>query len=124
MTGGISEGRGTLGKLVNDPAAYDRLNASLANLQEMTRRINAGEGSLGRLLKDDALAKSLTRRRPTSRASPGGSNRNDNTMGKLLTEKELYDRFNSVMARMDKLAADIQNAEGLARPAAARQAVV
>ncbi len=36
------------------------LNASLADLQEMTRRINAGEGSLGRLLKDDALAKSLT----------------------------------------------------------------
>ena len=45
---------------INDPAAYDRLNASLADLQAITKRINAGEGSLGRLLKDDALAKSLT----------------------------------------------------------------
>ena len=38
--------------------------------------------------------------------------RNDNTLGKLLTEKELYDRFNSVAARIDTLVADIQKAEG------------
>ena len=53
-------GQGTLGLLINDPAAYRRANAALANLQEMTRRINAGEGSLGKLLKDEQLAKSLT----------------------------------------------------------------
>ena len=62
----------------------------------MTRRINAGEGSLGRFLKDDALAKSLTGASANLEDVTGRLQRNDNTMGKLLTEKELYDRFNSV----------------------------
>ena len=44
VTDSINRGRGTLGKLTNDPKAYDQLNAAIANLQEMTRRINAGEG--------------------------------------------------------------------------------
>ena len=33
-------------------------------------------------------------------------------MGKLLTEKELYDRFNSVAARIDALVSDIQKSDG------------
>ncbi len=59
--------------------AYERLNASLANLQEMTQRINAGEGSLGRFLKDDALAKSPDRDVGEPRTVTGRLNRNDNT---------------------------------------------
>ena len=65
----------------------------------MTRRINAGEGSLGRLLKDDALAKSLTATSGNLEDITGRLKRNDNTLGKLLTEKELYDRFNSLATR-------------------------
>jgi phospholipid/cholesterol/gamma-HCH transport system substrate-binding protein len=42
----------------------------------------------------------------------GRLRRNDNTMGKLLTEKELYDRFNSVAGRVDALVSDIQKSDG------------
>jgi phospholipid/cholesterol/gamma-HCH transport system substrate-binding protein len=42
----------------------------------------------------------------------GRLRRNDNTMGKLLTEKELYDRFNSVAGRVDALVNDIQKSDG------------
>ena len=65
----------------------------------MTDRINAGEGSLGQLLKDDALAKSLTVDAGNLDQVTGRLKRGDNTAGKLLTEKELYDRFNSLAAQ-------------------------
>ena len=54
------QGKGTIGRLINDPKIANSLKASLKNIEEMTRRINAGEGSLGKLLNDDAFAKSLT----------------------------------------------------------------
>ena len=60
VTDGISKGRGTLGRLMNDPAAAKSLEASLDNLEAVTARIRAGEGSIGKLLNDDALSQSLT----------------------------------------------------------------
>ncbi len=108
----LRDGRGTIRPPDQGPGGYERLNASLGNLQEMTRRINAGEGSLGRLLKDDALAKSLTGASANLEDVTGRLKRNDNTLGKLLTEKELYDRFNSLADRVDALVGDIQKAEG------------
>ena len=38
-------------RLVTDPKAADALEASLKNIEEMTRQLNAGEGSLGKLLQ-------------------------------------------------------------------------
>ena len=82
--------------LIRDPAAYTRLNAALAYLQDSLKRINAGEGSLGKLLKDDALAKTLTSASANFDQVTAQLTRNDNTMGQLLTERELYDQFNSL----------------------------
>jgi hypothetical protein len=74
-------------------------------------------------LKDDALAKSLTSASANFDQASSRLNRGDNTVGRLLTEKELYDRFNSVAGRVDALMADLQKAEGT-WPTAAQQAVI
>ena len=98
--------------LADDPVAYERLNTSLQNLQEMTRRINAGEGSLGRLVNDDALVKSLTSATGNLDQITAGLRKGDGTAGKLLTDKELYDRFNSLAARIDTLAGNLNSGQG------------
>ncbi len=40
--------------------------------------------------------------------------RGEGTAGKLLTERELYDRFNSLAGRIEKLAANLEKGEGSA----------
>ena len=60
MARSVRQGRGTVGKLLNDPQTANALEASLKNVEDVTRRINAGEGSLGKLLKDEAFSQSLT----------------------------------------------------------------
>jgi len=42
----------------------------------------------------------------------GRLTRGEGTIGKLLTEKELYDRLNSMSDRFDKVAASLQQREG------------
>ncbi len=66
------QGRGTLGRLVNDPTAAKALEASLQNLEAVTARIESGEGSLGQLLARRRAGKiGDLRRRRTSTAITG-----------------------------------------------------
>ena len=75
ITGKINAGQGTMGKLLNDDALYNdardvvnelkaavkdrglirNVEASMANLNEITEKINHGEGTLGLLVNDESL---------------------------------------------------------------------
>ena len=52
---GVQNGQGTLGKLLTDETAYNRLNAGLGHLDEMITSVQAGKGTLGQLVASDAL---------------------------------------------------------------------
>ena len=60
MADRLKAGQGTVGKLVNDPAVWNSLKASLENLQAATAKLNSEQGALGRVLNDEAMGKSLT----------------------------------------------------------------
>jgi phospholipid/cholesterol/gamma-HCH transport system substrate-binding protein len=55
----IDEGRGTLGRLVNDKTTLDQVDTAIGNFGEIAAKINSGEGTLGRLVTDDALVTKL-----------------------------------------------------------------
>ena len=59
VTGYLKDGKGTLGALAKDPAAYNELKAALEQLHAVTQKANTGQGALGRLLNDEELARSL-----------------------------------------------------------------
>ena len=63
-----NRGEGTLGRIVNDEALYNSLDATVAEtkltmtkLQTTIEKINRGDGTAGRLLNDPALYDSLNR---------------------------------------------------------------
>ena len=111
----LRNGRGTLGKLTNDDAAYDALEASLENLQGMTTRINNGEGSLGQpaerrrvcQLADSSTTKNLD-------GITARLNRGEGTAGKLLTDDALYKRIDALTGRLDELIEKLERRQGTA----------
>jgi phospholipid/cholesterol/gamma-HCH transport system substrate-binding protein len=55
-----SQDTGELKKSVGSVrSSMDKLDASLANVREITEKINRGEGTVGRLVNDDKLARNL-----------------------------------------------------------------
>jgi len=55
-----SQDTGELKKSVgNVRSSMEKLDASLANVREITEKINSGQGTIGRLVNDDKLAKNL-----------------------------------------------------------------
>ena len=100
----IAEGRGSLGKLVKDPALYDEAKESLASVREsfdtinlVAQRLARGEGTLGKLLTDDGLytqaeqaIASLHETAGTFEEVSAGLRDGEGTLGKLLTDESLY----------------------------------
>jgi phospholipid/cholesterol/gamma-HCH transport system substrate-binding protein len=57
----LNAGKGTAGKLLKDEAAYQRLEAVLAKLNNTMDRLNSGQGTLGQLIVNPALYNSIER---------------------------------------------------------------
>lgn len=53
MINAVGEGRGTLGKLLNDDTIYNNMTEVSSELRKMVARIDRGEGTLGKLLAED-----------------------------------------------------------------------
>lgn len=62
----LERGEGTIGKLINDDEAYNKLNASLDDLgkslksvEAITQKVERGEGTIGKLFADDKAYENL-----------------------------------------------------------------
>jgi phospholipid/cholesterol/gamma-HCH transport system substrate-binding protein len=57
IMGGITNGQGTLGKLVTDETLYNSTTASMTNLNQILLKINQGQGTVGKLVNDQEFYK-------------------------------------------------------------------
>ncbi|MEW6051548.1 MAG: MlaD family protein [Candidatus Zixiibacteriota bacterium] len=60
LTSQVTEGKGSVGKLMDDPALYDRLASTSARLDSITAKINSRAGNMGLLVNDTALYNEVT----------------------------------------------------------------
>jgi phospholipid/cholesterol/gamma-HCH transport system substrate-binding protein len=51
----VEDGKGTLGKLVNDDSLYNDAKETVASLKTVSADIEQGKGTLGKLVNDDSL---------------------------------------------------------------------
>jgi phospholipid/cholesterol/gamma-HCH transport system substrate-binding protein len=105
-------GKGSLGKLIYDPTLYNRLSATVADLQVMVEQISKGQGSLGALInRNDAYDKFLATLDKLNgviddvQAGKG-------TAGKLLKDPELYNNANDTMANIKRVSESINAGKG------------
>lgn len=60
IVGEIEGGKGSLGKFIVNPEFYDRLVATVAQVQKIAEAVGSGRGTVGRLLYDETLYKRAT----------------------------------------------------------------
>ena len=115
----ITEGKGTLGKILNDTSIYDRLDATAAEATALVKDARTGNGTIGRLMSDDDLYRSV-------RASidklditiekfdtiVDKVNQGNGTIPKLLNDPAIANRTEEVLARFASIAERIERGEG------------
>jgi len=108
----VNSGRGTVGKLINDPALAQKFVTVASNLQTITGAIAQGKGSAGKLVMDDTLyqhANSAVQKldQITTDLSEGKG-----SAGKLLKDESLYNNLNATLASTRELVGQINEGKG------------
>jgi phospholipid/cholesterol/gamma-HCH transport system substrate-binding protein len=119
----ISQGQGTMGKLIYDESLYNSTLASVTNLQDIgadikvaladTRKVvdqvsgvvdqvNAGQGTVGLLLKDEALYRETTASMVNLREILQKINKGEGSVGKLINDQEFYKNARMSLQKLDK----------------------
>jgi phospholipid/cholesterol/gamma-HCH transport system substrate-binding protein len=112
----VSEGKGTIGKLIYDETLYNSALASVTNLQDVAADIkltiadarkvvdqaNSGQGTLGKLLKDEALYNETTASMTNLREILQKINQGQGSVGKLVNDQEFYKNAKLTLQKLDK----------------------
>lgn len=121
ITEKINEGRGTLGRFVNDEAFYNNLNATVRDTQAVIRDVRTGQGSAARFINDPALYNNLNTVSESLQTIATDLRAGRGTAGKLLTDEALYtdaratiSRFNRSVEEINTVVADIRAGRGTA----------
>jgi phospholipid/cholesterol/gamma-HCH transport system substrate-binding protein len=108
----IQNGKGSVGKLINDPELYDRANATVNQLQRLMNQMSSGRGSIGKLFYSDELYTKIDDSVTKLNKIVDEVNQGQGTAGKLLKDPALYNNMNQTVAKLNSLMADIDAGHG------------
>jgi len=116
ITAKIRDGDGTIGRLVNDPGAYDELVGALAEFKKASTQaatfiaeaqgvideVKTGKGTLGTLIYDEKTGEDIKATAANLRSLSDKLNSGEGTFGKLLTDDTLYRDVQGLMKKADR----------------------
>ncbi len=113
MINAVSEGQGTLGKLLNDDSIYNDFVEISQDVKLIVKGVEAGEGTIGKLLKDEAVYTNasvvIANLREISERLESG----EGTLGKLMAKDgEVYADISTSIASVRSIAESINAGEG------------
>ncbi len=108
----IGTGKGSIGKLINDPQLYDKAVGTVGQLQDLINEIGNGKGSIGKLFTDDTLYtranEAIGRLDDVTRQIDSGQG----SIGKLIKDPSLYNNLEQSTDNLNKLLADVNAGRG------------
>ncbi len=113
MINAVSEGKGTLGKLLNDDTIYNDMVAITEDVKSIVRQVEAGEGTVGKLLKDDSVYDNADALMANLREISERLEAGEGTLGKLMSEDDaVYEDLGASLASVRSIAESINAGEG------------
>ena len=112
----ISQGKGTLGKLIKDEALYNTALSTISNLQDtaaeikatvadarkIVDQVNSGQGTVGKLIKEDTLYRETTESMTNLKEILQKINQGKGTVGKIINDEEFYRNAKLTLQKLDQ----------------------
>lgn len=112
IVGFIQSGQGSIGKVIYDPALFDRANDMLNQMQHIVSQANSQQGSIGKLLNSDELYNKANTAVDNLNKVIDEINQGKGTAGKFIKDPALYDNANQTLAKANQLITDINAGKG------------
>ena len=115
----VNQGKGTLGKILNDTSIYDKLDATAAEATALVKDARKGNGTVGRLMSDDELYRSVKTSIDRLQSTMNKVdiivdklNRSDGTLGKFLNDPSLYNKADQLVTKFGTITDRLERGEG------------
>jgi len=108
----LNSGKGSIGKLIQDPELYNRANEAVQQIQKLVDEISSGKGSIGKLITDDTLYDRANETVGRLQHIADDLDSGKGTAGKLLKDETLYNNLNKSVASARALLDDINAGKG------------
>ena len=108
----IEKGKGTVSRLLQDPALYDNLQGTLGELKTLVEKAEGGKGTMGRLLNEDSLYRDLSSSAKDIKLFAGALKDSEGTLSKLIDDPSLYERFQKASESLDTFTQRLASSRG------------
>ncbi len=109
----VESGRGSLGKIINDPTMYNKATGVLNQIQTLLNDVSAGKGSIGKLLTDETMANKLIDAVDKLDRIMDETQSGKNNLGKILKDESLYNNLHQTVAKANQFMDDVNAGKGL-----------
>ncbi len=108
----VESGQGSIGHLIYDQSLYNRLNATLIEIQNMTNEISSGQGTIGKLIVSDELYQKANASVDKLNSIIEQINAGQGSVGKFIKDPSLYNNANETVANLNKLTTEMNQGKG------------
>ncbi len=99
----ISRGEGTIGKMVNDPTIYFKLEEILSLSRRLAGKIESGEGTITELFNDPEIYKNLDGLLVSVNSLTDSLQKGKGSLGKMLRDTTLYADLTRLAGRLSSI---------------------
>ena len=108
----IQSGQGSIGKVIYDPALFNRANDMLSQMQAIVGQLNSTQGTIGKLINSNELYDKANASIDNLNKIIDEVNNGNGTIGKFLKDPALYDNANKAVTQTNQLLGDINAGKG------------
>ncbi len=103
ITDSIADGKGAVGRLINDSKTGNSLEKVLNNINTVAEAINQKKGTLGKMAYDSSLYNNLNELTGNINSITDSVKSGKGSLGKLFVNDSLYNNVNSLTTRLNHL---------------------
>jgi phospholipid/cholesterol/gamma-HCH transport system substrate-binding protein len=108
----LNSGKGSIGKLINDPSLYNKALNTLNQLQTLVNDVGNGKGSLGKLIADDTLYNRANDAVAHLQHMSAEMDSGQGTLGKFIKDPTLYNDLEKSTKNLNEMLAQINSGKG------------
>ena len=108
----VRNGRGSLGKFMIDPTAYNHLNSTLESVNAMMKDVQAGKGTLGKLVTQDEMYNRVDSVAGRVDGILEAVQNQQGTLGKLVYDSGIHNSARRLIDNSNALLGDVRAGKG------------
>ncbi len=112
ITNQITEGKGSIGKLLYDESFYNRMNQTLGSMQTMVNNLQNGKGTIGKFLVDPTFYNKTVATVDRLNQLMDQVQSGQGTLGRLVSDPALYNQMKGIATKANTLLDNINQGQG------------